>query len=306
MKFDNSVLAFKRVVLGLGLVGILGAGGAAMVFPGSAGASPLVLPADSPLFIKFSNREQLSAENFTTDFGDGVTITENSWGVLRIDTIRGGVVDEPNNLIGGGDAPPIFADQLTHNAQITGIFYGLEAHPDSGGAPLASTGGLLDLYWRDVGTLGVTSLASALPEDRTAPDQFTGFTEGDFLVRLAFASGISSDPVTTLVGDILPTAQSPFSGLAAGYFNVDYSKIGAWTEALDGNWFNTEFGPRDLRFDNRYTSLASWDGDPGVVGALSDDPVQAFTTAVPEPKSIALLGLGLLALVFITRRRLTA
>ena len=87
---------------------------------------------------------------------------------------------------------------------------------------------------------------------------------------------------------------------------------GAWAALLDGNWFfvdtngdGTFGGPgerRDIRFGNSTNGLASWDtAGTDIVGLRSNDPGRVFT--VPEPSTLGILSVGLLALGFTLRRR---
>ena len=139
------------------------------------------------------------------------------------------------------------------------------------------------------------------PTDRTATDQFTNLTDGTFLARLDFASGVDANPTVTLSGSVTPTLDF-LNGVGTGYFNVDTSAVGAWTDALNADWFNTAFGTRDLRFKDSYDYYAAWgNGANGIFGASSSDPTRAFT--VPEPGVLALSGLALLAMGFARRRK---
>jgi hypothetical protein len=56
-----------------------------------------------------------------------------------------------------------------------------------------------------------------------------------------------------------------------------------------------------VRFSNFFNDLPSWDGTSGIVGFRSNDPARVLT--VPEPGTLTLLGLGLLGLGFVVRRR---
>lgn len=298
---------------------------AAGVLAGSAAhAAPLNITGDGPLFIKFSNREQISPTGGILS-PDGNF--ESSWGILNVDTVREGVVNEAPSVSTTGEigpaatTDPLFTAGGFSGGQITGIFYGLEAESfNATTGILNSTGGFLDLYWDELGFAGggtAADLNAALPSSRTADNQYDDFTDGELLVRLAFDTGILNNDTTTVTGSNTGTGTIDGTGVAEGFFSVadlDGDGVidaddGLWAVALDSDFFNVDtdgdgvFGEegerRDLRFKNSFNNLDDWDGtaadgETPVIGASSDDPVQAF--AVPEPSSVGLLGLGLLAL----------
>jgi len=260
---------------------------------GSVQAAPIDLP-DGPLFVQFQNFEQVIP---------GASVgAENAWGIIQIRQISTGIVIIPNSEIAGGAA--FFDGTQAGGPQITGIFYGLNAY-GSCNTPLCSTGGFLDLYWHDAGSSTVVTWDSSIltPGLRTSASTYTDITDGTFLARLEFASGAdAADASITLIGDLIPTGAAGFLGNAAGFFEVDVAAGGAWATQLDTDWFNTVHGTRDLKFRNVYTgpligNIADpWTVPGGPIGAFSTDPVQAF--GVPEPGSLALLGLALFGLAF--------
>jgi hypothetical protein len=303
MKHVNKILALSA----LGLYG------------GLVNAAPIVLPTNEPLVFKFSNREQISGTDITTSPG-GISTTENNWGVFVVDSLRLGTVTIPNTTI-EIDTTQFALFNNSPTAQVTGMFYGATAHTDSTGIPLASTGGYVDLYWRDASTVaGYTpfNLSTATPAGRTGPDSYANVTDGLLLAHLEFAYGISSDTTTFIAGDTLPVATGTFQGQANSFSDVVMTTTAGcvnsalscadlpWAAALNGDWFNVLVGTndeatRDFRFNNRYNDLPSWSTN-GFTGANSDDPATVFT-AVPEPVSLTMLGLGLLGLGAQRRRK---
>jgi hypothetical protein len=209
-------------------------------------------------------------------------------------------VDEPHDVIGGNTNAKFFENG--QGGQITGMFYGIEKGVVTPGNPFPGTSGYLDLYWRDA-SLGAVATANAAPTIRTDFSHATGYTDGDFLARIKFDTGM--DPVSstnTIVGTAVPTT-SRFSGFADSYGSVDMTAGGLWAQKLNSDWFVTPEGNRDLRFKNSYNNNARWNGAPGsnIVGANVDDPGQAF--ALPEPGALSLMGLSMLGMGAVLRRR---
>jgi hypothetical protein len=273
---------------------------AGLVLSASAQAA-FIPPGDSPLYIQFSNREQISAgNNITAPSG----AKEGNWGVFEVSSISlGDLASDP--IFWSPVSPPIWQNQATDGAEITGMFYGSmnlsSASCPPGAAICSGTGGILDLYWDATPD---AQLGTATPASRTGDGAFTNFTDGDFLVRLVFASGIApTNSAVGVIGSIAPVSTG-FVGVADSYMNVDTSVVGAWTHLFDGNYFPTAFGQRDVRLRNIYNGpIAAWNGGGDIFGAESSDPFRNFT--VPEPATLTLLGLGVLGLGARARRRRT-
>ena len=171
------------------------------------------------------------------------------------------------------------------------------------------------MWWHDAGqdtTLGSTFAAEAAciagtaaqcAPNATGVGNFTTSNGGIFLARLDFASGIQPlNPVTTIASTCDPTTVTGTCN-ADSYANVDTSTAALanapWAQILNGDWFNTAFGTRDVRFSNIFflNSGGQWN-------LKSNDPGRAFTSdQVPEPATLTLFGLGLAGLARARRKK---
>jgi len=288
---------------------------AAMLTGATVMAAPITLPV-SPLFVQYVNNEQFSAGNNIPT--NGALTGEGNWGILQITNIAKGTALLPLGTDIQGGAGTVFADGGPGGPQITGIFYGTHITTSGPTAGLTATGGVIDLYWRDVGTAnaGADGLNPAL---RLNQKTYTGYAEPlnpafIFLAQLVYGPGCDSGGVNHVCNGVAPGS---IDGVAKSYQSVNPAAGGVWASLLDSNFFTLDangqpMSPQDTRTDSDFTRTGAtgWDGgclptNPptacDIIGLSSSDPVRAVVT--PEPATLTLFGLGLLGAGFMRRRK---
>ena len=275
----------------------MGAAAALLCFAGTAAASPIVLPPSTPIYIKFDNVEQIVLQNAPGGQldvpGPYAGLTDN-WGIFSVTSIDLGLPAPPNIDIEATGAPT----EIFNGTQgaIYGIFYDIILNDAD---RTRATGGVLDIFWSD--NPSAVTLGTALPDINAV----NAFTSGTFLARIRFTPGIVVGDCTTTIRSTTDPTTVGGSGLADSFADVDLTAPGAWTSALDGNWFTDGCGgPSDVRFSTFFNATqTSWNG-ANALGLRSNDPARSFTAAqVPEPGTLALLGIGLVGVAYRLRRK---
>jgi hypothetical protein len=174
-------------------------------------AAAISLPI-GPIYFPFTNLEQTALGvgadgapiNNTNNCAGCSGAAEGNWGVAQVSIMRVGSINPSGTTAGviGNDinnsgTAPFFADQIlpTLGGQVTAMFHGAVNFGNTVTGTvnsLQSTRGYIDLYWDDP-TLAntIVNINTLTPGMRTGDASFTGITDGSFLGRLAFASGIN-------------------------------------------------------------------------------------------------------------------
>lgn len=251
---------------------------AAMAVAGSAYADPIsFLPNNTDISIKFVDREiQI------TQFG------QELFGIFNVTQINN--ADSSTTFWNGNG--------VTDGTQLVGFFSGLMAIPDqTGGTGLSFTGGQVTLYSVPNGSYS----PGTNPNTLDPANQLCGGLCPTAWLTADFVPGIND----AINGDATLQAAFATTNVQAGF---GYLSVTGGTNAdfFDSNGYTfANFDPADMFLRSNFTlANAQTCSNSNGWQVCSDDPIQGLT--VPEPGSIALLGLGLVSLGAFRLRRKAA
>lgn len=284
-------MSFKKVLVGAAVA-------AAFLNSGVAFAGPLA-SVSGPIEFKLSG--------LTTGFFTQSGTNETTWGVGNITQITTPTSAGAASLWNSGEGGDYLGYILYGIADLSSSSVGSVITSYGTGATGPGCGVLCGSIYVDM-FKRTSNPTPTTPSARTGYNAYTGVSTSSLWLRLALIPGIvANDPATgadeganaTLV-QTLTSLTLPSTGGGTFYANV---VGGSAMSAYDTNGFTTLLGTSaDMFgiFDLRSNTIGG--GAGGTCNPLSTncffglirDPVSA--NAVPEPGSIALLGLGLLAM----------
>ncbi len=209
-----------------------------------------------------------------------------------------GMVTTANGGALGGSAFQ-FTIVASIQEEVTGIF-------PSGGDNVTATfgviGGTISIYYDEAGLSGGGTQANKLTG--------VGFDDGKEIARFSLMDGISNFTADLGDSDGAGTAQLDFELLAVADF-VDESFLQGILGAIMKMTFdsNLNYPPGTSDTDNFHIGGSAFYPDYTVGGddiVFKVDGSNTFSTKVPEPATLGLLGAGLVGVCFALRRRSSA
>jgi len=250
----------------------------------------------TPLRISLSNFEYSIDVDGSQGFGAGAIVPLAD---TAGDEIRGiFVIDSIDNA---GSTLNFWKPTAT--AELTGEFAGYFVKTvGGGGTPVDFTGGFQKIYFDD--TPDFDSDFSKVPGVETlGVGHGDKFADGTLFLDLVGEGGaVPGDLTITLSSTILPPGFS-ISGVGLGFLKIIGGSQAAsfFPDSEDPVSPGSTPGSQDLKLVNTITVQSGFPGSPTIWPVTSGDPISA--TAVPEPSSLVLLGLGALCGIPYLRRR---
>lgn len=297
-------MTIRKSVTGLAAAGLLGLAGAANAYT----IADLGLTAPFDFQIKFNNYELLNAD---TSVNSGFTNTDglylgDNFGIFQVTSIQD-----------AQGTTPVWTAAAPGNTipRLTGVFWGFDIYNvDPNGSTAKASGGYIALFANPTFDVAIREQGpgAMIGSGSTTIDGFdfptyTGITDGTLLLAAQYQSGCDAlDPNATLCAPTFLNIFGSFLGAAKGYAEVDPT-LGELGAHFDTGSLATDTPGvfRDISLQSNFTP-------PSLSGCVaptcttnwpvwSFDPV--FGRTVPEPATVGLIGLGLLGVAGVSRRK---
>lgn len=250
-------------------------------------------------------------------FTSGLTVGSQNFGVIKVTSINDG--GGSNTIWADGDA----------GAEIIGVFSGITINQINGPIGLggtfeiASSGGTASFFINPAGSFaavngfqqGIGGYAAAGGGCVLNTNCYNGVSNvvgGGAFLDVSWVAGVldNINNNSTVFGTF-SAGTLPARGDAAGFLSVTG---GPYADMFDTDGFTfTNFGAADLNANNNFctpgqsgcATLADAGGTPAQGGwqLKLDDPITGSIKRVPEPATVALIGLGLFGLGALRRRQ---